>query len=282
MTHATPLARRSFLKTVALASLAVRAPAIGAPPARRGIKLGMDNFAVRAMGWKAPELIDYAASPEARHAAHLRSRCLRIARRRPPSRGEAQGGRSAASSSTREAGASARPPCASKRTGAPPRSTCGSVCASRRRSARPSFAWSSAPPKIARREGGIRARIADTVKVLQEPAAQQALDAGVKIAVENHAGDMHSWELRRSHRGRGHGFRRREHRLRQRRVDAGRPDGCARTLGQIHHLLQPARRHDLGDARGRDGAVDRGRRGPHRLEAIRRRAGRSSARRCPS
>jgi hypothetical protein len=28
----------------------------------RGHRLGLDNFAVRAMGWKAPQLVDYAAS----------------------------------------------------------------------------------------------------------------------------------------------------------------------------------------------------------------------------
>ncbi len=42
--------------------------------------------------------------------------------------------------------------------------------------------------------GGIDARIADTVKVLKSQR-QRAIDAGVKIAVENHAGDMHSTEL---------------------------------------------------------------------------------------
>ena len=43
-------------------------------------------------------------------------------------------------------------------------------------------------------EGGIEARIADTVKVCKA-LRNQAVDAGVKIAVENHAGDMQSWEL---------------------------------------------------------------------------------------
>ena len=62
MIHAIPLPRRSFLKSLAAATLA--GPALGlAEPGvkRRGIKLGMDNFAVRAMGWKAKVLIDYAA-----------------------------------------------------------------------------------------------------------------------------------------------------------------------------------------------------------------------------
>lgn len=43
-------------------------------------------------------------------------------------------------------------------------------------------------------EGGIEARIADTVKVCKA-LRSQAVDAGVKIAVENHAGDMQAWEL---------------------------------------------------------------------------------------
>jgi sugar phosphate isomerase/epimerase len=42
--------------------------------------------------------------------------------------------------------------------------------------------------------GGIRARIEDTVKVLKAMRSE-VRDAGVRIAVENHAGDMHSWEL---------------------------------------------------------------------------------------
>lgn len=46
-----------------------------------------------------------------------------------------------------------------------------------------------------RTPGGIEARIADTVRVLKNVRAQ-ALDMGLKIAVENHAGDMQSRELR--------------------------------------------------------------------------------------
>jgi hypothetical protein len=42
--------------------------------------------------------------------------------------------------------------------------------------------------------GGIEVRIADTVAVLKG-CRSRALDAGVKIAVENHAGDMQSREL---------------------------------------------------------------------------------------
>lgn len=48
--------------------------------------------------------------------------------------------------------------------------------------------------KDRRSPGGIEARIAETVQVLKN-VRSQSLDAGVKIAVENHAGDMQSWEL---------------------------------------------------------------------------------------
>ena len=43
-------------------------------------------------------------------------------------------------------------------------------------------------------DGGIYRHIDETVKVLKAVKAQ-AEDAGVKIAVENHAGDMQAWEL---------------------------------------------------------------------------------------
>src|SRR5207253_2829869 len=62
--------RRNFLKTiggaaatVALADLSSAAE--GSAPAlkqRLGLKLGFDNFSVRGMGWKANALLDYAAS----------------------------------------------------------------------------------------------------------------------------------------------------------------------------------------------------------------------------
>jgi sugar phosphate isomerase/epimerase len=45
-------------------------------------------------------------------------------------------------------------------------------------------------------EGGIDARIDDTVKVLRN-VRSRVLDSGLKIAVENHAGDMQARELKR-------------------------------------------------------------------------------------
>src|SRR6266513_1321182 len=62
------LPRRDFVKSLAVAGAGA---ALGFPSfaqeknagvAKKNIKLGLDNFAVRAMGWKATELIDYAVS----------------------------------------------------------------------------------------------------------------------------------------------------------------------------------------------------------------------------
>ena len=43
-------------------------------------------------------------------------------------------------------------------------------------------------------KGGIQPHITKTVQVLKK-VKKQALEAGVKIAIENHAGDLHSLEL---------------------------------------------------------------------------------------
>ena len=51
------LFRRNF---ITILSAALAAPALAETKNRR-IKLGFDNFTVRAMGWKAPQLLDYAA-----------------------------------------------------------------------------------------------------------------------------------------------------------------------------------------------------------------------------
>src|SRR4051812_42611446 len=56
--------RRQFLGTTlaTAATLATASPALAQAPDRSRTKLGIDNFAVRAMGWKAHALLDYAAS----------------------------------------------------------------------------------------------------------------------------------------------------------------------------------------------------------------------------
>lgn len=194
MTHATPIARRSFLKGLAAAALASRVWAADAPVTKRGIKLGMDNFAVRGLGWKAKELIDYAAS--LRLDSLLISDLDAYESLEEPHILEVK--RKAADAGVELfAGSWSICPTAVRfkknwgtaeehlRLGLRVAKTLGS----------PVFRVVLGSSDDRQTPGGIRARIADTVKVLKS-CRQEALDAGVKVAVENHSGDMHSWELR--------------------------------------------------------------------------------------
>src|ERR1051325_2891070 len=189
--------RRAFLKTAAVTSagLAICQGGLGQDTgrSRNKIKLGLDNFAVRAMGWKAPALIDYAAA--------LKTDSLFITDLDAFERLDENylGGLKAKAADQ----------------GIQIHVGTWSICPTSK-----SFKnkWGSAEEHLALgirvakalgspvirvilgtrddrdTPGGIEARIADTVKVCKA-LRSQAIDAGVKIAVENHAGDMQSWEL---------------------------------------------------------------------------------------
>ena len=192
-----PVARRNFLKSLAAtgAAATLRAPLFAAETgaAKYKAKLGMDNFAVRAMGWKAPQLLDYAAS--------LKLDALLIS--------DLDAYDSLEDAALREIGKKARDLGIDLFAGS------WSICPTSKAFKNK---WGTAEEHVAlgirvakalgapvfrvvlgtaedrKTEGGIKARIADTVKVLKA-SESRAKDAGVKIAVENHAGDMHSWEL---------------------------------------------------------------------------------------
>ena len=187
-----PVARRSFLKSLTAAALS--APLFAAENAapKTKIKLGMDNFAVRAMGWKAAQLLDYAAS--------LRLDALLIS--------DLDAYESFDDAYLRDIGKKARD------LGIDIFAGSWSICPTSKAFKNK---WGTAEEHVAlgirvakalgspvfrcvlgtmedrKTEGGIKARIADTVKVLKA-SESKAKDAGVKIAIENHAGDMHSWE----------------------------------------------------------------------------------------
>ncbi|MFM8893043.1 MAG: sugar phosphate isomerase/epimerase family protein [Planctomycetia bacterium] len=198
--------RREFLAALTAVPLAATAtqlaatagvaaePAGQGAKARRGIPLGFDNFAVRAMEWNVRQLVD--------HAEKLRCDSLFVTDFGPfegrldeASLGEVR--RYAADKGVTIAVGT------------------WSICPSAKRFRRD---WGSAEEHLALgirvakalgapavrvilgsqedrlSEGGIAARIADTVAVLKSQR-QRALDSGVKVAVENHAGDMRSAEL---------------------------------------------------------------------------------------
>jgi sugar phosphate isomerase/epimerase len=158
------------------------------------IKLGYDNFAVRAMGWKAPRLVEYAAEMkcdallisdlpafESLDDAYLRD----VRAKADALKVDLYlGSWSICPTSVRF----------KKDWGtAEEHLRLGLRCA--RTLGSPVFRVILGGADDRKTPGGIRARIADTVEVLKK-CRGQALELGVKIAVENHAGDLHSWELR--------------------------------------------------------------------------------------
>jgi 3-oxoisoapionate decarboxylase len=194
------LPRRDFVKTIAAAGTTLAlagfssAAAQSSPPAgTRKLKLGFDNFSIRALGWKAPQLLDYAAS--------LRMDTILFS--------DLDVYENHSDSYLREIKAKGDD------LGIEIQAGTGSICPT---SGTFNKKWGTAEEHLAltirvakalgskaarcflgnsndrRSEGGIEARIQDTIKVCKAVRAQ-ALDAGVKIGIENHAGDMQAWEL---------------------------------------------------------------------------------------
>lgn len=192
--------RRHFFRSIAIggAGVALGTPAIARSAfglTRRNVKLGFDNFSIRAFGWKAPQLLDYAQS--LRVDTVLFSD-LDVYERHDPGY-------------LREIYEHAR------NLGIEIHAGTGSICptsityndkygnAVEHLTLALRIAEAVGSPVVRcylgnsddrRSDGGIEARIQDTVEVLKS-VRSRALDAGIKIAVENHAGDMQGRELAR-------------------------------------------------------------------------------------
>lgn len=190
----SPISRRDLLKGAAacatLAAIGSPTLALGAP---RKTKLGFDNFSVRAFGWKAPQLIDYAASLKLDSLFITNLDALEKtddayladikARARDKGVDLLLGSWSI---------------CPTSKTF---RNTWGTAEEHLQLGIRlakalgsPVFRCVLGAREDRKTDGGIEKRIEDTVKVCRA-ARSQAVDAGVKIAIENHAGDMQAWEL---------------------------------------------------------------------------------------
>jgi len=210
--QSSALSRRDFVAATASIATAALVPATAPAPAaeppaapapaaeqpaparRRGIPLGFDNFAVRGMQWNARQLVD--------HAEKLGCDSLFIT-----DFGPFEGRFDDASLADVRRYAADR--------GIALALGSWSICPTSQSFKRD---WGTAEEHLALgirmaralgskafrvilgnhadrlTPGGIDARIADTVKVLQSRRSL-AIDSGVKIAVENHAGDMQSREL---------------------------------------------------------------------------------------
>lgn len=186
--------RRDFLKTTAAAGAALAAGLpVRAQAAPRQTKLGFDNFSLRAFGWKAPQLIDYAAAQnldslfitnldaleqfDDAHLADVKAR----ARDRGVDLLLGSWSICPTSKAFRNNYGTAEE---HLRLGLRLASALGS----------PVFRCVLGTREDRKTDGGIEKRIEDTVKVCRA-VRSQALDVGVKIAIENHAGDMQAREL---------------------------------------------------------------------------------------
>ena len=190
--------RRTFINALAAAAAltafrplrAASRPAVAEPK----IKVGLDNFAVRALQWKAPALIDYAASikcdtlfiSDLDAFESLDDGALRMVRARADAAGL-------------ELYVGSWSICPTSKTF---KNTWGTAEEHLRLTIRVAQALGSPIARVIlgnmedrKSVGGIQARIADTVAVLKA-CRRDAEKAGVKIAIENHGGDMHSWETR--------------------------------------------------------------------------------------
>jgi sugar phosphate isomerase/epimerase len=191
------LDRRQLLRQFAASTTAVlvaagAVPAAQDPPAPR-LQLGIDNFAVRAMQWKAPDLIQYAAD--------LKVDSLFITDLDALERldNDYLGSlRSRAADSGLRIQLGTWSICPSSKVFKNKWGTAEEHLATGLRAAHalgsPVLRVVLGAGEDRQSPGGITARIADTVAVCRAQRSL-ALDLGVKVAVENHAGDLQSREL---------------------------------------------------------------------------------------
>lgn len=196
------LSRRDFIKTTAAASAGVSlSPSIhgivgdkpGQTVKKRDLKLGFDNFSIRALGWRAPRLLEYASemgvdtvlfSDLDVYESHDASYLSDIKKQADNLGLEVQAGTG----------------------GICPSSTAfndkfGTAEEHLKLAIRVAKALGSSVVRCyqgrmedRQTEGGLPARMEDTIRVCKAVKGD-AMDAGVKIAIENHAGDMQAWQL---------------------------------------------------------------------------------------
>src|SRR5436190_13807333 len=194
--------RRSFLLAGGgVLALAGRAGLSASGPSDRSIaadadaapKLGLDNFSVRAMKWKAPQLVDYAASLAADSLfitdldafESFEAPYLAALKQRAAERGL-------------QIHVGTWSICPTSKSFKPNWGTAEEHLALGIRVARgvgsPVIRVVLGTWEDRLSDGGIARHVEQTSRVCRA-LRSKAADAGVKIAIENHAGDMHSTEL---------------------------------------------------------------------------------------
>ncbi len=191
------ITRRQFVNTIAasIGSAAIGLPDLANAATRtpKPLELGIDNFAVREMNWKDKQLVDYAAKLKVDALfitdfyafPSLEDGHLTDVRKYASDKGIAiyLGNWSICPTSVRF----------KKEWGTAEEHLKLGIRAAKALGS-PVFRVILGAGGDRLTKGGIDARIDDTVKVLKA-CRSRAIDAGIKIAIENHAGDMHSLEL---------------------------------------------------------------------------------------
>jgi len=194
---APTLPRRDFLKTLAATgALAAASPLAGlaaSPSPKLGIKLGYDNFAIRAMNWMVEQHIEYSAQlgcdslfmSDLDHFQNLEKSYLQDVRKKAADNGlgihVGTWSICPTSKTFKNKWGTAEE---HLRTGINVAQALGS----------PVIRAILGNGSDRASEGGIMARIKDTAKVCRA-CRSQAMDAGIKIGIENHGGDMQAREV---------------------------------------------------------------------------------------
>ncbi len=183
--------RREFLgaTTMAAAAAALRARR------RPKLKLGFDNFSIRAMGWKADQLLDWAAKQKVDtvlfsdlnvYKDHTDASLAEVKKQADDLGIELQAGTGSI--------------CPTSGTW---NKNLGTAEEHLRLTIRVAKALGSKAARCylgrgddRKMEGGIERHQEEVVKVCKA-VKSYAVDSGVKIAIENHAGDQQAWELAR-------------------------------------------------------------------------------------
>ncbi|MES2596361.1 MAG: sugar phosphate isomerase/epimerase [Verrucomicrobiota bacterium] len=194
--------RRHFLQTSALSASALVLNQVRA--AVPGLKIGMDHFSVRATGWKAAQHIEYAASlkldtcfiSELGVFENFEDAYL-------------QGLKDQADKAGIKLYVGTGGVCPTSNTWKPtfgtPEETLALTINAAKKLGSPVARCYLGNQKDRSTDGGIQKHIEETIKVIKANQSR-AEGEGIKIAIENHAGDMQSHELKALIEAAGKGY----------------------------------------------------------------------------
>jgi sugar phosphate isomerase/epimerase len=167
---------------------------VWAGPKPQNIKLGFDNFSIRAFGWKAPQLIEYAASLRVDtlllsdinvYQSHEPDYLKKIRAQADRAGVELQAGTGSICPTSKSY---------NQNRWGPATDHLRLLIRIARALGSPVVRCYLGSRRDRQGEGGIQRHIEETVKVCRA-LRNEAQDAQVTIAIENHAGDMQAWEL---------------------------------------------------------------------------------------